>query len=252
MAVKPALTATGSGGANPTPWLLEDFSTYSSWANWIADPRGIYSTAEDELTSSNSFLDTTTGVNINGYHLTQCVRYDYIAPGCVSQTIERNLVFPSTVGEVWFELYCKWTTNFTTKNVNGCGTPPDFKMFFLRSNAGLGRGAVRWGSQDPPEISVEILSAVDLLTGTNISGYSDNAWHQLRGHWHINGTSSLIHLDIDGVQIYHNGALNAGSSSPSFYGASFARNLDQGIPSGTMSQYWGRLAFFIVDPGWGF
>lgn len=237
--------------AGATAWLLEDFSTYPDKTTWLADPRGIYSVAEDEGTANMTF-ETAVGVTIDGYNLTKSVRYDYVAPGCVSQTIERNLVLPSTVAEIWVELYCKWTTNFTTKNVNGCGTPPDFKMFFVRSNAGLGRGAIRWGSQDPPEISVEILSAVDLLTGTVISTYSDNVWHRLRAHWHINGSASVIQLNIDGTTIYNNSALNAGSSSPSFYGLSFARNLDQGIPSGTMSQWWGRIAAYNTDPGWTF
>jgi hypothetical protein len=243
-------TASG-GGSGQTPWLLEDFSTYTNTADWLSDPRGIYSVPEDESTGQMT-LETSVGVNVDGYALTKSVRYDYPAPGCLSQTVERNLVFPAHIGDIWFELYCKWSTNFTTQNVDGCVTPPDFKMMFLRSDAGLGRGAVRWGSQSPPQISVEILSAVDILTGTAISGYSDNVWHRLRGHWMINGASSLIHLDIDGTTIYHNASLNAGSSTPSFYGASFARNLDQGVPSGTMSEWWGRLAFFNTNPGWGF
>jgi hypothetical protein len=245
--VSTSFTVSGGGSI----WLLEDFSTYSNTADWLADPRGIYSVAEDESTGQMT-LETSVGVTIDGYSLSKSARYDYPAPACISQTVERNIVFPSETQNIWFELYCKWSTNFTTKNSDGCPTPPDFKMFFLRSNAGLGRGAVRWGSQDPPQISVEILTAVDILTGTAISGYCDNLWHRLRGHWTINGAASLIHLDIDGTTIYHNASLNCGSSTATFYGASLGRNLDQGVPTGTMSQWWGRFAIWISDPAWGF
>lgn len=233
------------------PWLLEDFSTYSSTANWLSDPRGIYSVAEDEGTGQMT-LDQTGGVNIDGYNLNQAARYDYVAPGCTSQTLERNLVLPQSVPELWFELYIKFTTNFTTKNVNGCSTPPDFKMFFLRINEAIGRGAVRWGSQTPPEVTVEIGNSVDLYTGAFISQYSDNKWHRLRGHWRLNGTASVIELSIDGVTVYNNHALNAGGVAPVFYGLSMGRNLDQGVPSGTMSEWWGRLAVFNTNPGWSF
>src|SRR5690348_15403577 len=73
----------GGGGGGGAAWLLEDFSTYSNTANFLADPRGIYSTAEDEATTQMT-LDKSTGVNIDGYALTQSVRYDYNAPACTS------------------------------------------------------------------------------------------------------------------------------------------------------------------------
>lgn len=241
--------SSGGGGGGGAAWLLEDFSTYSNTANFLADPRGIYSTAEDEATTQMT-LDKSTGVNIDGYALTQSVRYDYNAPACTSQTVERNLVLPTTVKEMWFELYLKFTTNFTTQDSAGCGTPPDFKMFFLRIDEAIGRGAVRWGSQTPPEVTVEIGNAVDLYTGAFISAYSDNHWHRVRGHWRLNGANSVIQLNIDGTTVYNNSALNAGGTDPHFYGISLGRNLDQGVPAGTMSEWWGRVAVFNSDPGW--
>lgn len=240
-----------AGGGGGSAWLLEDFSTYSSTADFLSDPRKIYSTAEDENTGQMT-LDKSTGVNIDGYNLPQSVRYDYGAPGCVSQTVERNLVLPTTVKEIWFELYLKFSINFTTKDSSGCTTPPDFKMFFLRIDEAIGRGAVRWGSQTPPEVTVEIGNAVDLYTGAFISAYSDNQWHRVRGHWLLNGANSVIELNIDGTTVYDNKALNAGGTDPHFYGVSLGRNLDQGVPAGTMSEWWGRVALFNANPGWAF
>src|SRR4029077_12615392 len=43
------------------PWLLEDFSSYSSTTNLLADPRGIYSVAEDVYSPGEIVLDPTVG-----------------------------------------------------------------------------------------------------------------------------------------------------------------------------------------------
>ncbi|HYL79195.1 MAG TPA: hypothetical protein VEU07_00195, partial [Candidatus Acidoferrum sp.] len=82
----------------------------------IADPNVYYSTGEDEATGS-MLLDTSTGVNVDGYALTQSMRYSYAPNGCASQTITRNFMFPGdthgntngvTVTEIWTELYVKF------------------------------------------------------------------------------------------------------------------------------------------------
>jgi len=36
------------------------------------------------------------------------------------------------------------------------------------------------------------------------------------------------------------------------YSLALGRNLDQGIPSGTMSLWWGRVRAWNQNPGWGF
>jgi Big-like domain-containing protein len=234
----------------PVPWLLEDFSTYTSTSNWLSDPRGIYSVPEDEATGQMT-LDGV-GVNVDGYSLTKAARYDYVAPGCASQTVARNLKLPATVKELWLEVYVKFSTNFTTQNVNGCSTPPDFKMLFARINELVGRGAVRWGSQTPPQVTVELGPNVDLYTGVAISTYSDNRWHRLRVHWRISDPNSAIQVRIDGVTVYNRTNFSVGGTDPRFYGIAIGRNLDQGVPSGTMSEWWGRIAAFNSNPGWTF
>ena len=111
--------------------MSEDFSAYSSTTNMLADPLGLYSVAEDNTTSQMA-LDRSTGANIDGLNLAQSMRYDYNAPGCSTQSVGRNLTLPSATSEVWVEVYMKFSSNFTTRNVNGCSTPPDFKALFGR------------------------------------------------------------------------------------------------------------------------
>jgi hypothetical protein len=232
-------------------WLLEDFSTYVSTAEWLGDPRGIYSVAEDETTNRMT-LDNSTGVTMDGYALTQAARYDYVSPGCSSQTLTRNLKLPSSVKELWLEVYVKFSTNFTTLNVAGCATPPGFKMLFGRFDELVGRAAICWGSQTPPQVTVELGPNVDLYTGTAIAAFADNRWHRLRVHWRISDPNSAIQVNIDGVTVYNRTNFTVGGSNPHIHGIAIGRNLDQGIAAGTMSEWWGRIAAFNTNPGWSF
>ena len=85
------------------PWLLEDYSSYTSTSNLLADPRGIYSVGEDVYSSGEIVLDATVGYGSSH----QSMRYNFpdrTSEGgstnqgrCTDFTIGRNITLPSTV-----------------------------------------------------------------------------------------------------------------------------------------------------------
>jgi hypothetical protein len=237
----------GTGGA--AEWLVEDFSTYSSTPDMLADPRGVYTESEDEGTD-RIFLDQTTGHGSSS----QSMRYDYIAPGCNSVTVRRNLTLPHSVKELWAEVHVRFSPNFTTRNSAGCTTPPDFKFFFGRMTQ-TSRFEVKWGTgwDNPPlQIAIGAPANEDIITGHDAAQYWDNEWHQLRVHWKVgapNGLNTVVEVWIDGAKIYERFDFN-GQVDQSVWSVMLGANLDQGIPSGTMSLWWGRISLWNADPGW--
>jgi uncharacterized protein YjdB len=236
------------------PWLSEDFSMYSSTANLLADPRGIYSTAEDVGTGQLS-LDKTAGVPQLG--TTQSMRYDYISPGCSTQTVGRNLVLPTDVQEIWIEVYLKWSSNFSTY-AGGCSTPPAHKLLFGRVSGLNGRWEIEWGNQGPPQsiywgYPSSGGGVQDQFGFDNAPAYWNNTWYRVRFHFkHSSSTSSsdgAFQMWVDNQLMVSRTNININVSA-SIYGIALGRNLDQGINSGTMSLWWGRVQLWNVYPGW--
>jgi hypothetical protein len=258
------LLACGGGKTSPveavvaaSPWLEEDFSSYGSTAAFLADPRGIYSTAEDNA-PSQIILDKTVGVPQLG--LTQSMRYDYIAPGCSSQTVGRNLVLPTQVTEVWIEVYLKWSANFDTyKSPGGCATPPAHKLLFGRVGPGLfGRWEVEWGNQGPPQAVYYGYPSAgggiqDQFGFNGASSYWNNTWYQVRIHFRnstsTSATDGAFQVWVDGLLKTNRTGIRIDVNS-FIYGIALGRNLDQGIGSGTMSLWWGRIRLWNTNPGW--
>ena len=260
LALRGALEEARRGGeGEPTPWLEEDFSTYSNTADLLSDPRGIYSTAEDSRTSQ-MVLDKTTGVNINGLHLAQSLRFDYIAPGCVTQTVNRNMNLPAAVADVWVEVYMKFSANFTTRSAGGCGTPSDFKTIFGRlrpdgfcrfelhvggasGGTGFAVGAAGCGN------GVGSFHGSEFGDATTVW---DDRWHRYRFHWKVgspDGENTAYEFWLDDQLMFQRMNFNAGGA-PQIYGLALGRNLDQGIVSGIMSLWWGRVRAWNSDPAW--
>ena len=69
--------------------MEEDFAEYSSTADMLSDPRGIYSVAED-VNPGRMSLDLSTGYGVSD----RSMRYDYVGVGCTSQTIGRTVSKP--------------------------------------------------------------------------------------------------------------------------------------------------------------
>lgn len=244
--------------SGPTPLLLEDFSTYSNTANWLSDPRGIYSVAEDVNTGFMQ-LDTSQGLNAGGYSLSQCGRYnwpDRTSEGgsgttgrCGDDTIGRNLSLPSHQTELWVEVWFRTDSSFKTLAPSGwgCTSAAAYKCVFLRTdvsryNLVLGifgeTSSYTWsagpGNQEPSDYP---------LTWTPFDG----SWHQYQMHVKIgSGANGICNLAVDGVVKQTNTGLSQGGASY-IYGIAIGRNMNQG-PGATQSEYWGRIAAYTSDP----
>ena len=223
----------------------------------LSDPRGIYSTAEDNSPWLIT-LDKTVGVPQLG--LTQSMRYDYIAPGCSSQSIGRNLQLPSHVTELWIEIYLKWSSNFSTFAApGGCATPPAHKLLFARVGPGLyGRWEVEWGNQGPSQAIYWGYPSSgggvqDQFGFKNAPAYWDDTWHWARFHFKHSSSPSVndgaFQMWVDDQLMVNRAGIRIDVSSY-IYGIALGRNLDQGIRSGTMSLWWGRVRAWNTDPGW--
>lgn len=250
----PGATAPAGG---PTPFLLEDFTTYSSTANWIADPRVIYSTGEDLLTSQ-MVLDTSVGCTPAG--TSQTGRFDMqdqtantnvggTDARCGSYTIGRNLNLPSHIVEGWFSVYHKTAATFTTVAPGGwgCTSAAAYKTVFLRTDVsrynlvlGIFGTSYTWsagpGNQEPADYP---------LTWTPFDGN----WHYYQMHVKIgSGSNGICNLAVDGTVVQTNTGLSQGGASY-IYGIAFGRNMNQGPPQ-NQSLWWGPIACYTSDP-WG-
>lgn len=247
-----ACRANGSEREAEGPWQLDQsFGGYASTAELRTDCAAFQGCVEDK-NIGQVFLDQAVGVAALG--LTQSMRYDFVAPGCTSQSVGRAIRLPATTTELWVELYMRWSPNFTTQNADGCATPPAHKLFFGGVLPDLnGRWALDWGQQGSLGISAEWPRSFDHPTGHNGSQYWDGNWHQVRLHWKFSSTSGasdgVYQLWIDDALVYDNGAVNTAGGT-SMWSLALGRNLDQGIPSGTMSLWWGRVRAWNTNPDW--
>ena len=240
------------GGGAP-PDLVEDFSTYSSTANMLADPRGIYSVAEDVNTGQMA-LDVSTGYGASP----QCMRYDFPDRSadvgacntgrCGDYTIGRNITLPSPVTmQMWVEWVTKFTTNWTTvaPSAWSCCSAAAWKAFFGRTD-------------------VSRFQMVPGIFGSDYTlGFPGNeepadlpmTWSMFDGAWHVHRIWYGLGSGVGGTSFLADGTfvnayLNQTPTASQIYGLALGRNMNQG-PTVLSSVYWGRIAFWSHDPGWG-
>jgi len=232
-----------AGGA--TPWLEEDFSTYSSSANMLADPRSIYS-AED-VNDAQIVLDTSDGYNGR----TQCMRYDWPDRSgvCSDYVIGRNISFPSTVTEVWVEVVIKLSSAWTTVAA-GCGgvSNPDYKFVFGRVNGMSSRFDSRIGNSGNNIINGYPGNEAADIVATTRTDLLDDQWHVFRWHWKIGNGNGISRMWIDGVLESDLTSIDTGTAA-NIYGLALGRNINQG-PDEIQSLKWGQIRVFNSDPGW--
>lgn len=229
--------------SGPSAWLLEDFSTYTSTANYISDPRGIYSTGEDVLTSQ-IFLDTS----VFAPGLSQSVRYDFPARNgvCTDYTIGRNINFPADVSEVWVEVIAKFQNTWTTV-MSGCSSSnPDYKFLFGRVRTS-GRFNIMMGTSVNLLFTVGYPAGEDNFEGGNAGQYFDGNFHTHRWHMKV-GVSGACKYWVDGVVVKDYGVVDMASNQ--VYGLAMGRNINQGPPS-AQSMWYGKITLYNSDPGWG-
>lgn len=245
LTVAESQTVTATGGA-PNSWFAENFDTYTSTANMLSDPRGVYSLGED-VNTGQMVLDKTVGYTT--YGLTQSMRYDYVATGDSSgpgdYQVTRNLWFPNTVTDVWVESVERGSATFTVDAWPGYAGQRAWKHFFGRINGASGRfstGSIgRWVSEYPP-------GGQELDTGTYAQTWDpgDNAWHKFRYHWKIGG-SGILQIWMDGVKMVDTGSVSV--SGTNIYGVSIGQTFNNG-PIQTMSYWWGAINVYNTNPGW--
>lgn len=251
---QPSVVVNSGGGV--TPWLTEDFSTYSSTANMLADPRGIYSVAED-VNTADMALDTSVGYA--GYSLTQSMRYDWpdrtgeggsgTTGRCSDDTIGRNLSLPSSTTEIWVELVFKTDSFFKTLAPSGwgCTSAAAYKTLFGRTNVSrfnivmgiFGETAdYTWGypgNEEPADYA---------LTWTPFDGN----WHVYRMHMKVGSGTGIATLMVDGTIVKQLTGITTSASS--IYGIALGRNMNQG-PGAVQSEWWGSVKVYNADPSWG-
>lgn len=276
------LTATSTGltqvvsntfdvtAAGATPWLLEDFSTYTSTTHLKTNPNGYYATFNPiyegnwNYNVGQIFLDTGVGVNVDGYSLTKSMRYDFPASAAEEYTLGVDMFFPgsvlggpyTTIDEVWIEIYVLFQNGFTT---NGSGAQnPDYKMFFIanqtssRANLQPGTFGNSWTWGIAPDQQGNGGSPTGTIFGTPFDGL----WHQYRVHLMVDRSGAAGHYTagdwwMDGtLQKAFPGVTVAKSTYGPFWILALGRNQNQGITQ-AQSLWWGRIAIYNTDPGWG-
>jgi hypothetical protein len=174
--------------------------------------------------------------------------------------VGRNINLPTPVREVWVEAWIKFPTNFTTvaPSAWGCISNPDYKLMFVRfvasSRANLQPGT--YGSSWTWGVGSDQQGNAGVPTGTIAGTPWDGAWHQYRVHvmhdraggaghytagdWWTNG---VLKKSFPGVN-------DSSAMYGNMYGLAIGRNMNQG-PDHAMSYWWGRIAVYRDDPGWG-
>lgn len=257
--------------------IQEDFSTYTSTASLLGDPRGIYQTFED-INPAAIVLDTSVGYGSS----TKSMRYDYpdhTAMGgfgtsgrCTSNTISRSLKFPNNgaIAEVWVELVAKTSTDFTTQAPESWGCTSDQGLKFVDGNVTPGDRfsiGLRTGATPPRSgelwfgYPANVTDPQGKVTFANSANAIDGRWHQYRCHWKIStGYPQMPNPDgqmtcwVDGKLVVDEQNIRttstAGNVPPKqFYGLALGRNLNQG-PHHPQSIWWGQVRIYKNDPGW--
>lgn len=228
-----------------TPWLEEDFSTYSSSENMLADPRSIYS-AED-VNTAQIVLDTSDGYN----GLTQCMRYDWPDRSgvCSDYVIGRNISFSSLLTEVWVEVVIKLSSAWTTVAA-GCGgvSNPDYKFVFGRVNGISSRFDSRIGNSGNNIINGYPGNEAADIVATTRTDLLDDQWHVFRWHWKIGNGNGISRMWIDGVLESDLTSIDTGTAT-NIYGLALGRNINQG-PDEIQTLKWGQIRVFNSNPGW--
>ncbi len=252
------------GGTSVQPFFVENFSEYTSTADLLSDPRGIYNS--EYWNPQDIHLDKTTGYGT----LTQSVRYTFenrtnSSSRCTDYMLGDNLVFPHTVTQVWVEWYARFPTDFTTVAPSswGCQSNPDLKWLFgapdvsSRFEAKIGQAGDNFAVGAPENEGIALYyngpgkpSDPGLLVepAPSSHAYYDGQWHRYRVFWKLGNGTGVVKFWIDNTLIFDRENFNTGPNTK-IIGLALGRNLNQG-PDHAMSYYWGQIKAWDQDPGW--
>jgi hypothetical protein len=252
-------SSTG-GGSSSAPWLVEDFSRYSSTTDLLSSAFGVvWSVGEDEGTQYIT-LDASGGAPGGSG---KSMKYTWPDRSndpniCHDFTVGRNLTLPSQVQEVWIEIWAKFSSNFSTGPLSQCTgiSTPAYKFVFGRVDVssrfqvilgGYGgpNGHINFGYPDH-----EDANDTDFTTPPP-SAYFDGQWHRWRMHFKVsaggtNNGTAILYVDNTLVHAFTNVTI----ARNFIYGIALGRNLNQG-PIQLQSLNWGSVRLWNVSPGWG-
>ena len=261
-----------------TPSVLEDFSTYQSTADFLADPQGFYRVWED-VNPQNVVLDGRS------------MRYDFPAcPSCQDFGVSRWVrVIPhsdASVREVWAEVVNRFSPNFTIY-ANNPNVGRAYKLLFgavsamganqnSRFQLVLGDGDMDFGWPDLEDAISLVPNAMpgSILYPTNSAAggqgrvpYAplpdfratilDGKSHTIRVHWRCSSAEGVadgrarlwldgsLYFDSDDPKWNKTIVVNRGGINAIVLGA----NLNQG-PNQLQSRWIERIVIHTSDPGW--
>jgi hypothetical protein len=259
-------TVTIDAPTAATPFLVEDWSTYTSTANFHSDPRSIYDNEEfgGPWGQWNRIeLDQTTGIaDIGAGTSTKSMKYTWPdrtnatgvqpdAPRCADFYILKVMRF-TPAPEVWGEFYVKFSANWTSRAPAswGCQSNADYKFLFygtlpgsrfsLKNDyAGVGN---RWDPTAPGQ------GDGDNNFIHNV--FHDNQWHRIR--WRaklaLGGQPGIHEVWLDNTKVYSQ-VLTATANQTGIYGIFLGNNMNQG-PGHIQTLHFGLVRLYSSNPGW--
>lgn len=237
-------------GNDPTPWYELSFESYGSTAELLADKgAGATFTNEDNTPSKIELVNDAPA----GLGLTRSMRYMYDNPnpdGVV--TVGRNVNLPSPAGEIWVEVYLKWSANFDTR---GGTAPYDHKVLFGRYLPEVGRWELKVGQDNGANVGVGWPGDRVVVQGLNsYRDLWDGNWKRLRFHWKL-GTGNadgVCQMWLGDVLVYSNTSVTVASAATGrIYGLALGRNQDnRNVSDLPMYLTWGRTRVWNTDPAW--
>ena len=247
------------GPTQAAPWLLEDFSSYTSTAHLHSNPRRIYSDdflgdGNESANTSQIVLDTTVGYGDSR----RSMRYDFPAVNRRDYTIGVNLRLPSPSREIWVEVAHRFSPTFTT--MGPAAGNADYKFFSARTNSGrfmlfCGVYGSGWqfgypGNDEGANSDVRGQYGNSAFPFARFGSPWDGAWHVYRFHFKV-GKPGAAEWWYDGHRMPgFPASMNIDmSAAGAIYGLALGRNMNRGT-SRAMSEWWGRISVFNANPGW--
>lgn len=235
----------------PAPVLVEDFSSYADLAQFLTNPRGIYSTLSAASEGNEVFGRDHFSLSSPGYdgspHALRLTFPDRTASSgrCHDYSVGVNLTLPAPAQEVWVEVTAMYSANFTTRApvAWSCASNPDHKFIFGRvSGSGrfglnVGTGGNQWTWGYPGNENNEFGGPAQPF---------DGQWHTYRLHMRA-GSAGAATFWYDGALVRR--FTNIATTASNIYGLAIGRNLNQG-PAAPQSLTVGRVRVYTANPGW--
>ncbi len=240
-------------------WLTEDFSSYASSSELIANGRGVFNTVED-MNVGRISLDLSQGHGSS----TRSMRYDFpdrsadTSNRCRDFTISRAVRLPEAVQEVWVEAWVMFSSNWTTKAPAdwGCTSGNGYKFIFgsvtgasygrfglYAGVGGDGKTTGQWQAGEPPNEGT-------IRASMSSFPFFDGKWHRYRMHMRVNtngANTGALALWLDDTRVANIQNLDVQASS--IYQLPLGRNLNQG-PASPQSIWWGSISVYRTNPNW--